>query len=167
MSSLMVAAGVALGGLGIPSYMDLERHYIELSAHKRKWEEMIEKTERLMAGMKRTMDEMRGLIAQQAAPPPPHHMMMPPMGIPPQPAVQPSSVVGSPALPAMPQPSSKAPSPTHFPRFSSSQKGSPQLFAEPSPNAVASPGMSLNKPAGAGNERERNSVWPVSEAGRD
>jgi len=168
MSSLMVAAGVALGGLGIPSYMDLERHYIELSAHKRKWEEMIEKTERLMAGMKRTMDEMRGLIAQQTAPPhPTHHMMMPPMGIPPQPAMQPPPVVGSPAPSAIPQPSSKAPSPTHLPHQSASRKGSPQLLVAPSPIAITSSAVSLSKFAGAGNDRERNSVWPISEAGRE
>lgn len=161
MSSLMVAAGVALGGLGIPSYMDLERHYIELSAHKRKWEEMIEKTERLMAGMKRTMDDMRGLIAQQAPPPPPpHHMMMPPMTVPPPPMVQ-LPATASPAPPAMPQPSSKAPSPVHLP---TSQKGSPHLLAAPSPN-TGSPVIPLNK-SGAGNDRERHPVWTISEASR-
>ena len=158
MSSLMVAAGVALGGLGIPSYMDLERHYIELSAHKRKWEEMIEKTERLMAGMKRTMDEMRGLIAHQTAPAPPHHMMMPPQSL-----MQPSPAAGSSTPSVMPQPSSKAPSPTHLSHQSNSQKGSPPLVAEPSPNTVVS-AMPLNK-SGAG--IVRSSVWPVSEANNE
>jgi len=73
MSSLMVAAGVALGGLGIPSYMDLERHYHELAEQKRRWEEMMERTDRLMAGMKRTLDEMKGLVAHGVVGSPVHH----------------------------------------------------------------------------------------------
>jgi GATA-binding protein len=164
MSSLMVAAGVALGGLGIPSYMDLERHYIELSAHKRKWEEMIEKTERLMAGMKRAMDEMRGLAAQQA-PPPPHHLMVQ-MGLAPAalhqtPLQGPQPPTGSPITASS---SSKAPSPTHIPQQSNSQKGSPHL-AVPSPTIA--PSAPLNKPASPGSGRERTSVWPLVESGRE
>ncbi|KAF9529600.1 hypothetical protein CPB83DRAFT_259550 [Crepidotus variabilis] len=167
MSSLMVAAGVALGGLGIPSYMDLERHYIELSAHKRKWEEMIEKTERLMAGMKRAMDEMRGLAAQQA-PQVPHHLMMQSMGLPAglvqhSPSQQTNMsqpLSGSPTLPV--GPSSKAPSPLHPSQQPGSQKGSPQMPPASSPVAASNaPAMMLNKPAG---ERERSSVWPVEAA---
>jgi transcription initiation factor TFIID subunit TAF12 len=79
MSSLMVAAGVALGGLGIPSYMDLERHYHELGEQKRRWEEMMERTDRLMAGMKRTLDEMKGLVAQGVVGSPVHHVQHQPM----------------------------------------------------------------------------------------
>ena len=80
MSSLMVAAGVALGGLGIPSYMDLERHYHELGEQKRRWEEMMERTDRLMAGMKRTLDEMKGLVAQGVVGGSPvHHVQHQPM----------------------------------------------------------------------------------------
>ena len=39
MSTLMVAAGVALGGLGIPSYMDT----VELTEQKREWEVVMER----------------------------------------------------------------------------------------------------------------------------
>ena len=164
MSSLMVAAGVALGGLGIPSYMDLERHYIELSAHKRKWEEMIEKTERLMAGMKRAMDEMRGLAAQQA--PPTHHLMMSGMGMPtliptptgvPSPAVPQPLTVGSPVAPG--GSSSKLPSPTHPTQHPGSKAASPTLLTATSPLATAP--VPLQKPATG--ERERNPVWPIVE----
>ncbi|KAJ3504735.1 hypothetical protein NMY22_g17826 [Coprinellus aureogranulatus] len=63
LSSLMnlgMAAGVALNNMGPPTVADLERHYIELAEHKKRWEEMMERTERLMAGVKRTIDEMKG-----------------------------------------------------------------------------------------------------------
>jgi len=65
LSSLMnlgMAAGVALNGFvgGVPTVAELERHYIELGEHKRKWEEMMEKTERMMATVKKTIDEMKG-----------------------------------------------------------------------------------------------------------
>ena len=165
MSSLMVAAGVALGGLGIPSYMDLERHYIELSAHKRKWEEMIEKTERLMAGMKRAMDEMRGLAAQQAPPPPPHHLMVPPMGLtgpPPQQSPHPPTM-GSPIPNVAPAPTSKAPSPSHL--QPGSRKGSPQLQAAPGPAAATAPAVPLTR-LSAGSDKERP-VWQILDSGRE
>jgi GATA-binding protein len=101
MSSLMVAAGVALGGLGIPSYMDLERHYFELSEQKRKWEEMMERTDRLMAGMKRTLDEMRGLAAQQSSASPLHQQQQ---ASPQQMQQHPGSAHQSPQMPAAPAP---------------------------------------------------------------
>lgn len=100
MSSLMVAAGVALGGLGIPSYMDLERHYFELSEQKRKWEEMMERTDRLMAGMKRTLDEMRGLAAQQSSSSPLQQQQQ-----------QAGSAHQSPQMPAAPAPVAAAAAP--------------------------------------------------------
>ena len=143
MSSLMVAAGVALGGLGIPSYMDLERHYIELRDQKRKWEEMMERTDQLMAGMKRTLDDMRGLAATHPSP-------MAGMGIPGLVQPQPQAPMQPPPVPQ---------SPTHA-QQPGSQKGSPQLAAVPSPSA--SPSIPLNKPASG--ERERTSVWPVVDA---
>ncbi|KAF5328234.1 hypothetical protein D9619_013425 [Psilocybe cf. subviscida] len=102
MSSLMVAAGVALGGLGIPSYMDLERHYFELADQKRRWEDMMERTDRLMAGMKRTLDEMRGLAAaaqQQHSSSPPHAQ---PQALQPAGSQQPSPQLAAASVPAAP-----------------------------------------------------------------
>ena len=138
MSTLMVAAGVALGGLGIPSYMDLERHYFELNEQKRKWEEMMERTDRLMAGVKRTLDEMRGLVAQQSTSSPS-----------PQTQQQPSSSVaaggGSPASGQPVEPGAAAAS-----------SSSPQIQS-----------MDGVDPAGASNgEREREvvNVWPIVDA---
>jgi len=146
MSSLMVAAGVALGGLGIPSYMDLERHYVELRDQKRKWEEMMERTDQLMAGMKRTLDDMRGLAAQH--PPPMSAMQVPIQGL-----VQPQ-----PQAPMQPPPVPQ--SPNHISQQPGSQKGSPQLPHAPSPVPAAA--VPLNKPSGG--ERERSSVWPIVDA---
>ena len=141
MSSLMVAAGVALGGLGIPSYMDLERHYAELSDQKRRWEEMMERTDRLMAGMKRTLDEMRGLAAQQT-------MAMHLGGHSPSQQGQQQQGQGSP----------------------SQQQGgggaSPQAQPATAPSPVVAPAaVPLSRPTAAG-ERERasGSVWAVEPA---
>lgn len=39
---------------------DLERHYSELNEQKKRLEEMVEKTDRMMRGVKRGLDEMRG-----------------------------------------------------------------------------------------------------------
>lgn len=51
---------MGLGGSGgVPSATELERHYFELHEQKRRLEEMLEKTDRLMVGVKRGIDEMR------------------------------------------------------------------------------------------------------------
>lgn len=52
----------------VPSIPELERHYYELAEEKRRLEEMLDKTDRLMSGVRRGMDELRELelaIAQQ------------------------------------------------------------------------------------------------------
>jgi GATA-binding protein len=136
MSTLMVAAGVALGGLGIPSYMDLERHYIELTEQKRKWEEMMERTDRLMAGVKRTLDEMRGLVAQQSTPP-----------LPPQSSQQQSSSA----------PGTAAGSPKSTQQLMTTSS-SPKL--QPLEDTTAVP----SNRGGSSGERERNVIWPVVDA---
>jgi GATA-binding protein, other eukaryote len=46
---------------GVPTLNELGRHYDELLEQRKKFEEMVEKTERMMAGVKRGMDEMRGV----------------------------------------------------------------------------------------------------------
>ena len=134
MSTLMVAAGVALGGLGIPSYMDLERHYVELTEQKRKWEEMMERTDRLMAGVKRTLDEMRGLVAQQSTPPPPPHSLHQQQST--------TSAAGSPKSMHQNQ------------QQPSTASSSPKL--QPIEEGAAN--------RGGERERERNVIWPVVDA---
>ena len=62
----MLAMGLHMGGfgsgLGFSTVIELERHYVELEDHKRRYEEMVEKTERLMGGVKRVLDEVRGAV---------------------------------------------------------------------------------------------------------
>ncbi|KAI0272385.1 hypothetical protein BC834DRAFT_999454 [Gloeopeniophorella convolvens] len=50
---------VLIGG-GVPTVADLERHYYELHEGRRGLVELLERTDRLMAGVKRGLDEMRG-----------------------------------------------------------------------------------------------------------
>lgn len=65
----------------VPTYMDLERHYSELEREKRQLQELLERTERMMAGLKRGIEDLRQsqpqapapLAHHQAAPPPGHH----------------------------------------------------------------------------------------------
>ncbi|KAF5372234.1 hypothetical protein D9758_005063 [Tetrapyrgos nigripes] len=53
--SAMVIPGIT----GVPTLADLERHYADMNEQRKRMEEMLERTDRLMAGMKRGIDEMR------------------------------------------------------------------------------------------------------------
>lgn len=44
---------------GVPSLAELERHYAELGEQKRRMEEMVERTERLMGGVRKGIEEMQ------------------------------------------------------------------------------------------------------------
>lgn len=66
--NLGMAAGVALN-FGIPTLADLERHYAELGEQKKRWEEMMERTDKIMAGVKRTIDEMKAISTVSASQP--------------------------------------------------------------------------------------------------
>jgi GATA-binding protein, other eukaryote len=44
---------------GVPTIPELERHYYQLGEERRRLEEMLEKTDRLMTGVRRGMDELR------------------------------------------------------------------------------------------------------------
>ena len=162
MSTLMVAAGVALGGLGIPSYMDLERHYVELTEQKRKWEEMMERTDRLMAGVKRTLDEMRGLVAQQSTPPPPPQSLSQQQSQQQQQQQQqqqPTSSSSSSAPAASSPKSMQQPQPS---TTATATLASPQL--QPIEEDVVVPAAVPVNRGGSSGERERNVVWPVVDA---
>ena len=43
----------------IPSTAELEQHYRQLAEERKRLEEMLERTDRIMAGVKRGLDEMR------------------------------------------------------------------------------------------------------------
>jgi hypothetical protein len=46
---------------GVPTISELKHHYDELHEQRKKLEEMMEKNDRMMAGVKRGLDEMRGV----------------------------------------------------------------------------------------------------------
>ncbi|KAH9992723.1 hypothetical protein BJV74DRAFT_834035 [Russula compacta] len=50
---------VVMGGV-VPTAAELERHYYELHEHRNSLVEFLERTDRLIAGVKRGLDEMRG-----------------------------------------------------------------------------------------------------------
>ncbi|KAH8103912.1 hypothetical protein BXZ70DRAFT_923323 [Cristinia sonorae] len=49
---------------GIPTAADLEKHYLYLTDHRRHLEELLERTDRLMIGVKRGLDEMKAASGQ-------------------------------------------------------------------------------------------------------
>ncbi|KZS94568.1 hypothetical protein SISNIDRAFT_453505 [Sistotremastrum niveocremeum HHB9708] len=56
-----------------PTYAELEQHYQQLRAERRRLEEMTEKTDRMLAGVKRGLDEMRGRDIGQSSQSSAHH----------------------------------------------------------------------------------------------
>ncbi|KAH7923962.1 hypothetical protein BV22DRAFT_546568 [Leucogyrophana mollusca] len=50
---------------GVPSASELRQHYLELHEQRKRLEEMIERTDKLMAGVKRGLDEMLNVAQQQ------------------------------------------------------------------------------------------------------
>lgn len=55
MSALLALAG----GMMMPPLAELERHYAEMAEERKRMEEVLERTDRMMAGLKRGIDEMR------------------------------------------------------------------------------------------------------------
>ncbi|KAK0203195.1 hypothetical protein DFS33DRAFT_1345633 [Desarmillaria ectypa] len=58
-----------MGGGSIPTLADLERHYMELHEQKRRMEEILDRTDRLMGDVKRGMDEIRNAAASSSGAP--------------------------------------------------------------------------------------------------
>ncbi|KAM6496596.1 hypothetical protein JOM56_007069, partial [Amanita muscaria] len=48
--------------LGVSTLIELERQYFDLEQHKRGYEEMVERTERLMGSVRRALDDVRGVL---------------------------------------------------------------------------------------------------------
>ncbi|KAF8269692.1 hypothetical protein EI94DRAFT_925024 [Lactarius quietus] len=62
----------------VPTVSELERHYYELHEHRSGLVEFLERTDRLIAGVKRGLDEMRG-TSESAAPQPQQQPQAPPL----------------------------------------------------------------------------------------
>jgi hypothetical protein len=56
-------AGAAV--LGMSTVIELERQYVELEHHKRGYEEMVERTDRLLGSVRKALEEVRGAIVPQ------------------------------------------------------------------------------------------------------
>ncbi|PIL24901.1 transcription factor [Ganoderma sinense ZZ0214-1] len=54
---------------GVPTLADLDHHYRALAEERKRLEEMLERTDRMMAGVKRGMDEMRAAGAEDGSQP--------------------------------------------------------------------------------------------------
>lgn len=72
---------------GVPTVSELERHYYQLHEHRNGLMEFLERTDRLIAGVKRGLDEMRGSSESTTQPP----QQAPPQQSPPQTQAQPTS----------------------------------------------------------------------------
>ncbi|KAF5362257.1 hypothetical protein D9756_002813 [Leucocoprinus leucothites] len=167
----MLNFSLAVGNLmGIPTLPELERHYMELSEHRRRTEEMLERTDRVMAGLKRGIDEMRGVVANQQAP---ASSMAPPA----QPTPTAASVVAQQEQ-SRPQPqvSSEATPQVSMAEQAQVAQPQPQQPPQQQPSAVAQPEPVVaaaaplpTAPSATGEpERPRESVWPiVQDASRD
>lgn len=55
---------------GVPTASELRQHYLELHEQRKRLEEMIQKTDALLAGVKRGLDDMSGAAQQQHSPHP-------------------------------------------------------------------------------------------------
>ncbi|KIM59733.1 hypothetical protein SCLCIDRAFT_985690 [Scleroderma citrinum Foug A] len=128
---------------GVPTLVELQQHYQDLLEHRKRYEEMIEKTDRMLAGVKRGIDEMFGASSSQ-----------------PQPQLQPSQT--SQTLTLTPQPSPQPPQPSPSippPPRTPSAHASPE---QASPVAMgAAPAVGISRPGDRDRDRAREPVWPV------
>ncbi|KAJ3491624.1 hypothetical protein NLI96_g555 [Meripilus lineatus] len=133
-SSPKVGLGAGNGN-GVPTIAELERHYSELAEEKRRMQEMIEKTDRIMAGLKRGLDEMKGISTGEGS--------------------------GS-AIPA--NPTTSTGSPSQVPPLQESPAGSPvQRQAQVSTQPTAQPSSTVSSVPLPRTERSgsKEKVWPI------
>ncbi|KAI6124597.1 hypothetical protein EDD17DRAFT_1468877 [Pisolithus thermaeus] len=122
-------------GGGVPTLKELQQHYIDLQEHRKEYEEMVKRTDRMIAGVKRGIDEM--LAASQ----------------PQQPQQSPSQTpLPTQTLTSSPQPSQQQQSPV----LQQQQVAPAHTSVE---QASATP---VN--VGRSGDRSRESIWPVSPA---
>ncbi|KAI6110827.1 hypothetical protein EV401DRAFT_2270132 [Pisolithus croceorrhizus] len=122
-------------GGGVPTLKELQQHYIDLQEHRKEYEEMVKRTDRMIAGVKRGIDEM--LAASQ----------------PQQPQQSPSQTpLQTQTLTSSPQPSQQQQSPV----LQQQQVASARTSVEQASAAPVNVGRS--------GDRSRESIWPVSPA---
>ncbi|KAI6101252.1 hypothetical protein F5141DRAFT_1190215 [Pisolithus sp. B1] len=122
-------------GGGVPTLKELQQHYIDLQEHRKEYEEMVKRTDRMIAGVKRGIDEM--LAASQ----------------PQQPQQSPSQTpLQTQTLTSSPQPSQQQQSPV----LQQQQVASAHTSVEQASAAPVNVGRS--------GDRSRESIWPVTPA---
>lgn len=82
----------------IPTASELEKHYMQLAEQKRQQEEMVERTDRMMAGVKRGIDEMKAASASPGQQQQPSQSQQSPTQSPQVPASQPQGAAPAVAL---------------------------------------------------------------------
>lgn len=126
---------------GVPTLVELQQHYHDLFEHRKRYEEMIEKTDRMLAGVKRGIDEMLNASSSQ---PQLSQTQAPPSQVltsTPQPSPQPPQQ--SPSIPPQPQTPSAHASP---------EQASPVAMG-------AAPAVGIAR--SGDRDRTREPVWPV------
>ncbi|KAN0088950.1 hypothetical protein V8E55_006007 [Tylopilus felleus] len=119
----------------VPTASELRQHYLELHEQRRRLEELLERTDKMLVGLKRGLDEMQ-------------------MGGAPPPASQPSPPHAQPQHQAqtLPQP---------VPQQPASHEQPPQQPPQPGLNPTT---PSVPLPRTGERERSRESMWPVESA---
>ncbi|KAL4078873.1 hypothetical protein V8B97DRAFT_1865004 [Scleroderma yunnanense] len=139
--------GMFRGGNGVPTLVELQQHYHELFEHRRRFEEMIEKTDRMIAGVKRGIDEMLNTSSAQPQQPQPSQTQAP----------------SSQTLTSTPQPSQQQQQPQQSPSIPP-QPQTPSAHASPeqvSPIAIGAAPVAVIARSGD-RDRSRGDVWPVA-----
>ncbi|KAH7885707.1 hypothetical protein F5I97DRAFT_1927583 [Phlebopus sp. FC_14] len=144
----------------VPTASELRQHYFELAEQRRRFEEMIEKTDRMMAGVKRGLDEMMAASASAQSQSHPQ-----PQGLTQAAPVAPPAAAAPPSSSPMQQQQQQAHAHAHA-------HGSPEQPVQSSPQTTGVVGAGVVGPTGTvplvrsgERDRMRESIWPVVEPG--
>ena len=137
----------------VPNANELRQHYLELHETRKRLEEMIEKTDRLMAGVKHGLDEMLNVAAAQQ-----YQQQLQAQAQ--AAASRVASRAGSPSHQQHQQQPQQQHSASTAPQQEQQSPSSSQTQVQ---NAASSAPIALPLPRAAGEkEKTRESVWPIS-----
>ncbi|KAL0953321.1 hypothetical protein HGRIS_004566 [Hohenbuehelia grisea] len=140
-----LAPGLPPYGGGVPSVAELEHHYEILREQKRRFEEMVERTDHMLLGVKRGLDEIRGVTQGQQSP---QQQSQQPQ------QAQAQEQAQSGQAPGQPQPQGAT-------------QGQGQGAAHGTTQAPAVPLVREGRNGAQSRDRPRESIWPVTEPARD
>ncbi|KAG6333803.1 hypothetical protein ID866_5288 [Astraeus odoratus] len=141
--------GVLGGGSGVPTLAELRQHYFELHEQKKRFEEMIEKTDRMIAGVKRGIDEMMGASSQPQQPQ--THQPSTPSQTQTLSSPQPSQQPQQQQSPSMPH--QQPPQPQSTPAAQASPEQPTSV------SSTGAPAVGITRPGER--PRSREAIWPV------